>query len=240
MRVLVVGAMILSALGVASVEAAPTTYNAVVDFSKSVNTPTSQWSYRYNDTGARNNASYLLLPNYAPNTSSVVFMDSAGAVTTGFWSRATTVAGQGTLEVPHIGANQTGNTLTVGTLPNQLYWPKDYFYIHPAPGPGFAVLSFLVPKGGQADVAFTFENLNYGCSDGIRWYVDLYENSSNSDTPQYNGSLNSTQASPPFTSTSQSVTIKVKKDDRLNFLVDSGPTGDYCADWTGAKVEIKI
>jgi hypothetical protein len=102
------------------------------EFSKTVNTETSTWSYRYRPDTSRN-GNYLLLPTYGP---------SAGSWTpTNPSSWNTGVGG-----LPEIGVNQTS-----GTVANNTTTPADTFTLTSGtfwmrPGTGqIAVISWLFP-----------------------------------------------------------------------------------------------
>ncbi len=195
-------------LMLSSVQAAPTVYNAVTDFSSTSNTDSDTWSYR-TSTSLAHNGSYTLLPAYR--------------VFAGFTGSAADTSGWSTGFVPAIGVNRSSSDqYFIGFGPGaQFTWPAGSLYLHPGSN-SLAVVSWLSTGDFSLDIAFQFSDLDANPSfrDGIDWSVEKNSGS---------GAL----ANGSFANGGNSGSLTVSKvvvtaGDRINFIV--GPNSDYQGD----------
>jgi PEP-CTERM motif len=127
-----------------SVCSAVTISDAAADFSSTINTDTSTWSYRY-EVGTTPDGNYSLLPTYGPANG------TWSPVNPGAWNT-------GSSGLPEIGLNQTGQTVS-----NHTTTPGDNFsltngslFLRPVTG-DLVVLSWLYPfDTPRSDLVMTF------------------------------------------------------------------------------------
>ena len=164
------------------------------DFSGSINTESSVWSYRYQadgDTLARD-GSYELLPESVANIQGIAGFNG--------WQL------QGGL--PQVAKNTTGATVHD---PYTMFVPAGQSQLHPNPNQ-IVVVSWLVPSNGTVRVDFRFTDLNAGDGDGVLWYVDKGDASGNLAS----GNLaNGGDSGPQVISR-----LQVAAGDRIHFIVD--------------------
>lgn len=188
-------------------------YSAVDDFSTSVNSETSTWSYRASNNLIRD-GSYQLLTAFNDHN----LWDAP----INHWSPAssTTLAG--------VGVNNTGSAATFTANPNAFLWPNDTIWLHPDAG-GLVVVSWLSDVSGLLDIDFSFTDIdNTGDPGGIAWFVDI-----NGAT----GNLSSGAIGIGGTSGIQSLAnINVNIGDRINFIVN--PNGTHASDSTAFTATI--
>lgn len=144
---------------------AATVYDLAADYSTTINTNSSTWSYR---RGGSHNGSYNLL-DLAP---------TAGGGFAGPWSPGATPSVTegwqltGSSVIPFLGKNTTGGTETFlggGTF----VWPNGKVMVHPD-SDDLVVVSWLAPANGTADIDYRIQDahLGGGASSGIVYYVD--------------------------------------------------------------------
>jgi hypothetical protein len=196
-------------------------FDAVPMFSKDTNTQRARWSYRYNDTGARD-GNYTLLPEV--NSSTVWHTKAGTPVTTYSWTTSSSY--------PVINANQSRQVLITDNGFGPLKWPGRSIFMHPAPA-GLTVLTFRAPRAGTVTVTYSFTDIDPYGGDGIRWYVDRNAGTSGNLA---SGTLHSTSPGSLATTGLQTVATPVAKGDRINFIVD-GNTG-YTFDSTSVIARV--
>jgi N-acetylneuraminic acid mutarotase len=203
---------VLEAFTPPPITTSPQIFDAVLDFSTTTNTPSSTWSYRYQN-GRTRDGNYLLLTTYGLDVSSTFTPTQPAA-----W--------RGTSPVPVIGVNLTGSDATlVGT---NLVIPKGAMWAHPGSN-DLVVLSWLAPSTAAMNIRFSFSDLHGECGDGIQWYVER----NNSTMTLSSGSLLNYGNSGQQTLSS----ISVSAGDRINFIVDPG--GNYGCDSTQLTATIE-
>ena len=188
-------------------------YDVVDDFSTTVNTATSTWSYRASADLVRDGV-YDLLTAFSST--------GIWAPDTAYWRSS---AGG---DVPGVGVNDTGGPITFVGNPNTFYWPDDTLWMHPTPG-AYVVVSWLAPASGLYDIAFNFTDIDPKGGDGIGWFVDLGDSSGNlgSGILPSGGSSGSLSVPGQF----------VAAGDRIHFIV-SPPAGNHLHDSTALTATI--
>jgi hypothetical protein len=200
-----------------------TTYNAVSQFSDTVNSDTSKWSYRFNTTGTRD-GNYALMPSTSPSGAQWYRGKAKAKVT--IWTQS------GPDSSANMAANKNAMAQTANFCCGTVTWPAHSIYANPS-SPGDDVLSFLAPKTGTATVQFSFTDIDPYGGNGIRWYVDLNAGTSGDLA---SGSLDSTSPSSLSTTGVQSIVVPVVKGDRINFIIDAD--GDDSFDSTAITATI--
>jgi hypothetical protein len=212
------GVVVLLALG--SNPASATTYSAVGDFSTSVNTNTSTWSY-WSSPDVVHDGAYALLPAFSAPASGGVFLFSSPS-TTGYWNDGF---------VPGVGVNDTGSPLCAWCSgPNPPFsWPNGTIWMHP--GSGLVGVGWLSPIDAVVDIHFSFADMDpnvdfVSTNDGVAWSVDR------------NGT---TLASGSFAngggSGSQVLGTSVSAGDRIYFLVDPKAANSFDSTTFTATIE---
>jgi len=187
------------------------TYDAVTDFSKTTNTNTSLWSYRYKPNLVRD-GNYLLLPGYGPADAT--------------WSPSNPGAWTLSGSVPEIGVNKTGGNVTYTGGPAFL-WPNETMLVHPGIGQ-LAVLSWLSPQTMLVDISFSFTDMDAADGDGIAWFVEKNNFSSTLSSGAFgNGGFSGVQSLD---------NVAVNAGDRISFIVS--PNGSYFYDSTNLTAMI--
>jgi hypothetical protein len=198
-------------------------YDAAKQFSKVSNTSTSTWSYRFNTTDVRD-GNYTLLPN--------VVVDSKDWTTK---RNGKTVKVKASLwesgAFPEVTANQSKQTYTANFGFGVVTWPAHTVYMHPDTT-GDDVLSFLAPKRGKLNIAYSFTDIDPYGGNGILWYVD---HNAGSSGDLATGMLDSTDTID--TTGVKHLTVSMNKGDRINFIVDSD--ADISYDSTAVTAVIK-
>ncbi len=181
------------------------TYDIVAEFSSTLNSDTSVWSYRF-QSGQTRDGNYQLVPAF-------------GADTVETWSPSDPGAWRVQGYLPSVGVNNTGTDITVaGTGVN---WPNGTMLVHPG-SDQLVVVSWLAPSDGIANISFSFTSRHAVCGDGIQWFVEQ------------NGAaatLSTGFIDPGASTGSRSVSgVRVRAGDRINFIV--GPRGGNGCDST--------
>lgn len=188
-------------LGIAAAVQAADVYDAVADFSNVTNTDTSTWSYRIGDSLTRD-GNYALMTEHNGDP--------------GDWEPDRTAwrpATPGTF-APGIGVN-TGGDVAFTANSNAFTWDDDTIWIHPDQD-RLAVISWLAPDDGTADLAFAFadmdpnDNLAGTGADGVSWWVDLNTDATLDSGSFLNGGSSGAQAVS---------NIAVAQGDRIHFIV---------------------
>ncbi len=131
-------------------------YNAVDDFSDSVNSEGSTWSYRAASDGVRDGSYGLLGTNAEP----------------GLWSPATPIW-RGSGNYPGIAVNRTGDEIDWIGNENYFAWPDQTIWMHPPENPGFVALTWRAPEAGIVSIDFSIRDIDGNDGDGVVWYLDL-------------------------------------------------------------------
>ncbi|MEM0898035.1 MAG: hypothetical protein AAGJ79_14255 [Verrucomicrobiota bacterium] len=199
---------------------AATIYNAVTDFSETVNSDTSTWSYRISSGSLVRDGDYQLFDEFS--------IDSATwDPDTGIW-RPNGV----TSSFPAIGANNTGGNILFNLFGsvNNFNWPDETIFLHPSNN-SLVVLSWLAPGDGVIDVEFQISDMdNNGGINGVGWFVDLGDASGNLAS----GTVGTGGSSGPQTLNG----VAVSQGDRLHFIIDS--LGDIGFDATEMTASISF
>lgn len=152
-------------MAVAEAGSAATVYDLATDYSTTINTSSSTWSYR---TGASRNGSYTLL-NLAPGAGGGFagpFSPGASPSVMQGWQLS------GSPTVPFVGKNATGGTETF-LSGGSFVWPNGEVMAHPTTG-GLVIFSWLAPANGTADINYQFADAHLGGGpvSGIVFSVD--------------------------------------------------------------------
>lgn len=177
------------------------TASAVDDFSNTVNTETSEWSYRVGEDTVRD-GSYVLLPtNSDPRP---------------LWNPATPYWNLNGSQLPAIGVNRSGAAIPIVPPFLPFSWPDGVVWLHPTDS-RIAVVSWLSPVSGPVDIDFTIADIDPNGGNGVRWYLDLNDSS---------GELISGALAAGQSAGAQSlVDVQVNVGDRINFVIDAN--GDF-------------
>ena len=201
-------------------------YDAVTDYSETVNTDTSDWSYRYSDDLVRDGA-YATMPY---------------SVTAGVWippyQNWRAVRPTGGSEYAHaMGANRSGSPLIFNsTFP--FVWPDNTIWMHPDGYengiPGLTVLSWLAPTSGVVAITYSFTDMDPHGGDGVDWFIDLGDGTGNlaSGTVWSSGT--------PTTGVQTIPGVPVNAGDRVNFIVSPGASGSHVFDSTQVTALISL
>lgn len=183
----------------------------VDDFSNSINSETSRWSYRYSPDSIRDGTYSLLTANGDPNS---------------VWSPATPFWHSGDGSIPAVGVNRSGASIAVAS--SQFSWPDQTVWMHPGSDTQFngvfyqTVVSWLSPSNTFVDLKFSFSDMDSSGFNGVLWFVDLGNGS---------GNLASGVLANGGTSGLQSIShIAVNAGDRINFIVQTD--GNFGGDST--------
>lgn len=185
-------------------------YDATAEFSSTINTNSSLWSYRYRE-GTTRDGIYPILPNYGP----------AG----GSWSPVSPNTWSLGGDNPQVGVNDTGSNATFTPVPS-FVWPNGTMLMHPGQS-SMAIVSWLSPSTATASIQFSFLDLDANTlepyvSDGIDWYVER----NSGDFTLASGTIENGGGTGTLTISN----ISVSPGDRINFLV--GPRSAYFYDST--------
>lgn len=215
-----VTALLLVGLSSISALSGATLYNAVADFSETVNTDTSPWSYRVSSGSLLRDGDYQLFGEFG--------IDSASwDPDTGVW-RPAGVTGS----FPAIGANNTGGNIVFNLFGsvNNFNWLDGTIFLHPSNN-SLVVLSWLAPGDGEIDIEFQISDMdNNGGANGVGWFVDLGDSA---------GNLASGVVGLGGTTGQQNINdVAVSAGDRLHFIIDS--QGDIGFDATELTASISF
>ena len=195
-------------------------FNFENDFSKTNNTESSIWSYRWKDSFTRD-GNYALLPSFHTNLSWAPQMPYFPV-----WTPSDSQF------YPLIGVNDSGGSIYDPVIdPNANWpWPNGQSMIHPLGSPdgsGFAVVSWLSPTNGTVNIGLRITDLD-GRGGGVEYYADRGNAAGNlaSGTIPNSGDTGFFWISD----------VPVSEGDRLNFII--GPNGNYYNDATRMFVEI--
>ncbi len=191
------------------------------DFSKTVNTESSIWSYRWKSSFTRD-GNYALLPYFRTNL--------PWAPQIPYYPIWTASDGQ---VYPLIGVNDSGGPIYDPAIdPGANWpWPNGQSTIHPLGSPdgsAFAVVSWLSPINGTVNIELRIADLDGRGSGGVAYYVDKGSAAGNLAT----GAIPEGGDTGFF----WIYNIPVSIGDRLNFII--GPNGNYYNDSTRMFVEI--
>jgi len=197
-----------AALFAATSAQADTVHDAAADFSTTVNTDSSMWSYRISTTPAHDGADVLL---------------PAFGVFAGFTGPPAGTSGWRVAGVPAIGLNSTGaDQFFIGFGPGaQFTWPAGALYMHPGAAT-LAVVSWRSPTAAWLTISARFADIdaNRNFGDGVAWSV---EKNSGANTLAAGSFANGGNSGAISLSN-----ILVAAGDRIRFVV--GNNGDYQGD----------
>lgn len=202
------------------------TYNAAVNFSSTVNTPSSRWSYRFNTTGTRD-GDYMLMTFTGPPIPG--WSDSSGPVPETYWFPTSSNE-----FCPCLGANQLSVPLTTNYCCGPVVLPAESIFVHPSTlgDLGDTVLSFLAPTTGTVTVSYSVTDIDPYGGNGVDWYVDL---NSGVSGDLFAGTVDSTPGH-IMTTGPQTFQLAVNKGDRINFVIDAH--GDVSYDSTAIRASV--
>jgi hypothetical protein len=202
------------------------TFSAVNDFSNTINTATSLWSYRYNTTGTRD-GNYRLMPGtYIDSSQWYNWGDLLGLA---IWAPDPSSS-----TCPCFFVNKFPRPLISNYGFGPIVLPAQSIFLNPANSAiGDAVLSFRAPETGTVTVNYSFTNIDPYGSTGVNWYIDL---NSGLSGDLYSGTVRSTPGNVGTTG-EQSFQIAVSQGDRLNFII-TGSDGSYSFDSTAMMATI--
>lgn len=196
-------------------------YNFENDFSKTINTESSIWSYRWKDSFTRD-GNYALLPSFHTSLSwapQIPYFPIWTPSTNQFY--------------PLIGVNDSGGPIFDPVIDPKTNWPwlSGQSNIHPLGSPdgsGFAVVSWLSPFTGTVNIELRIKDTDSRGYDGVGYYADK-------------GSATGNLASGVIPEGGDTGffwinNVAVSEGDRLNFII--GPNGNYYNDSTRLFVEI--
>jgi len=196
-------------------------YNFENEFSKTTNTDTSIWSYRWKDSFTRD-GNYALLPYFRTNLSWAPQMPYFP-----IWTPSVSQY------YPWVGVNDSGAPIYDPVTDPGAQWPTPagQSMIHPLGSPdgsAFSVVSWLSPYSGTVNIGVCVTDLDGRGSGGVEYYVD--KGSAAGDLAS--GTIPEGGSSGLFWITD----VPVAVGDRLNFII--GPNGNYYNDSTRLFVEI--
>ena len=179
-----------------------TTWSAVDDFSGTVNTDSSTWSYRGQEGSVTRGGNYTLLTSFSEAGPGNPWGQP-------FWNN-------GSVHYPAVGANQTGGSLWLfGNVggPGAVEWPTGTLWMNPVAS-GLVVVSWLSPAAQTVDISFAFTSIDAGGNqDGNLWFVERNDST---------GTLASGfQADAQTTGLLRLTNVSVNLGDRINFVLDS-------------------
>ena len=190
----------------ASVTEAGTIYDVVTDYSATVNTETSDWSYRSGLTADGRDGNYPLLP-VAPGSgadSSITYTPLGTPMPV--WNPNPTST------FPLVGKNETG---VVQNAPAAFAWQPDDVIVHPSTGV-YVVTSWLSPSAATIDISYRFTKAqNPDGGDGILWYVEVNDQATTLASGSLGGGVFETSG------LLSANNISVNAGDRVNFVVES-------------------
>ena len=123
--------------------ATPPPASVVDDFSNTINTETSLWSYRFGGIRARALGSYTL---FSTQGNGDVFSPE-----TPYWSNTNPFLG--------VGVNRSGAALEVPAAVDPFLLPDQVAFLFPQPS-DFAVVSWLSPHRGLVNIDYEFANVD--------------------------------------------------------------------------------
>ena len=199
-------------------------YDAVSEFSTTVNSESSRWSYRETSGDLTRDGSYDLLPNFDDPLSSGQPFWLPG---TPYWNSTGFTGGA------RIGVNQSGGSIARNPFfAVSIFWPNNTIWLHPwglsAADKSLAVVSWLSPGPGFVEVEFSIADIDPGGGNGIAWFIDLGDSTGvlASGTIANGGSTGLLNVS----------TTAVSAGDRINIIIDAN--GNQNFDSTALTAEI--
>jgi len=140
-------------------------YNAVTDFSTTVNSESSTWSYRskvgegIDAIGGKANANFSLLTSYGPAN--------------GNWTVNPNAWSNGSASRPYVGLNKTGQTVSNSTASDNFSLANGTFFLRPAAGSP-AVLCWAYPFSfpSNIQVVSTWADIDNHGGDGVTRYIE--------------------------------------------------------------------
>jgi hypothetical protein len=184
--------------------------DAVLDFSNTVNTEASTWSYRYSPADVIRDGDYALMSDHSD--------------TRPYWDPPTPYWGPEPDGFPGIGVNRSGGPIPIASDLPQFTWPNNTIWMSPPQGNSLAVVSWLSPLTGVVDIEFSFTDIDPNGGNGIHYFVDR-----NNLTGQLAaGILANGGSSGAITLTDVAVNVG----DRIHFVVDPGIGGNADFDST--------
>lgn len=195
-------------------------YDVQTDYSSTINTNTSPWSYRFGSTAAGRVGNYSLMTIPPGSGADSGLSYTPLGTTMPVWNAAPTGA------LPLIGKNETGVAQNLNGT--NFFWQPDDVLLHPG-GSTYAVVSWLSPDDGTIDLQFEISDAETRAGDdGAAWFVELNDLSNTLASGAFGPGGSSGPISLPG--------INVNAGDRINFIVQS--TGGLFTDTTRLEATI--
>jgi hypothetical protein len=157
-------------------------------------------------------SSYSLLGDFVPNAFGVDGLEQ--------WEGSFTSTGP-LDRLPAVGINASGADQFLFTF----NWPANTIRVHPL-GNDAVIVGWRSPVPGNVRVEVGVSDLDPSCGDGVGWFID-------------NGEATLTSGNVPNGGAGAvSLTVHVKRQTQLYFIVTDGGLGDYSCDSTGLTVDI--
>jgi hypothetical protein len=192
-------------------------YDAVLDFSNTTNTESSTWSYRNSFSDMLRDGNYELMPVHSDTR-------PYWNPPTPYWAPFHGYVG--------IGVNRSGAPIPIASDLPQFTWPNNTIWITPPQGNSLAVVSWLSPVTGLADIEFSFTDIDPNGGSGINYFVDR-----NNLIGQLAGG---TLANGGSTGVVSLTDVAINVGDRINFVVDPGIGGGNEFDSTALTATITV
>ena len=186
--------------------AASTIYDVVNDYSSTINTETSSWSYRSGLTANGRDGNYSLLPVPPGSGADATLIYSPLNAPMPVWNPNPTST------FPLVGKNETG---VPQSAPATFTWQPDDVIVHPSTGV-YVVTSWLSPNDAIIDVSFRFTKAqDPDGGDGILWYVEVNDQITTLASGSLGGGVGETSG------LLSANNINISAGDRVNFIVES-------------------
>ena len=194
-------------------------HNFEHDFSTNVNTESSTWSYRTQQSSLVRDGNYDLLPEVGVISYGLIGWNPAG--------------GEGTAAAGYscVGVNLTGSDITT-----PFFLPAGQSAIVPigisatTANRGLAVVSWLAPRDGEVEIRYLFNHIDRrdnGGGGGVNWYLDLGSSAGAIDSGYIH--INSTSV--------MTNRVAVAQCNRINFVLDAD--GNMNNDWVRLFAEVE-
>ena len=181
-------------------------YDLEDDYSSTVNTDTSLWSYRFGTDSIGRVGNYSLLDTAPGSGADSGFTYNPLGTPMPVWNADSTSI------FPFVGKNETG---VAQSAPAAFTWNPDDVIFHPNTG-NFVVASWLSPNNGMIDVSFQFTKAqDPDGGDGIAWFVEVNDQTATISSGTLGGNVGETSGLLSFSD------ISVNAGDRVNFIVQS-------------------
>jgi hypothetical protein len=178
-------------------------FDAATEFSSTVNSETSMWSYRYK-VGTARDGNYPLMPSYGPANG------TWSPSNPGAWSRS----GSG---LPYLGVNRTGTTVSnsTSTPGDNFSLTNGTFFMRPAAN-SLVVLSWLSPFEipYRLRIVYSFADIDEHGGNGVILYHEVRHADGSANAQGYGGGLDGVAGSGQFRGT-------IEPGDRFNLMLST-------------------